>query len=102
MLGRGAVADPLLARRIRNGGEHATAADWQEVQGMIAEFWARVQTKLNPQQSPGRLKQWLGMMQRSYPQAERLFREIREARGAPEVSAGLQRSDPRHCATLMS
>jgi tRNA-dihydrouridine synthase C len=91
MLGRGAVADPLLARRIRKGGEHATDADWQELQGMIAEFWTRVQAKVTPTQSPGRLKQWLGMMQRSYPQAEQLFRAIREARRAPEVSAGLER-----------
>ncbi|MDP2821281.1 MAG: tRNA-dihydrouridine synthase [Sulfuritalea sp.] len=92
MLGRGAVADPLLARRIRAGGEeHATDADWEELQGMIAEFWARVQLKLPPHQSPGRLKQWLGLMKRSYPQAEKLFGEIREARKAPEISAGLER-----------
>ena len=90
MLGRGAVADPLLARRIRDGrGDDASEADWQELQGMIAEFWARVQEKVTPQQSPGRLKQWLGLMLRSYPQAGELFRAIREARRAPEVSAGL-------------
>jgi tRNA-dihydrouridine synthase C len=92
MLGRGAVADPLLARRIRAGcDEHANDADWQELQGMIATFWRRVQAKVATQQSPGRLKQWLGMMRRSYPQAERMFREIREARLAPEVSLGLER-----------
>ncbi|MDP2810028.1 MAG: tRNA-dihydrouridine synthase [Rhodocyclaceae bacterium] len=92
MLGRGAVADPLLARRIRAGGaEHAVDADWEELKGMIAEFWTRVQLKLPPHQSPGRLKQWLGLMQRSYPQAERLFGELREARRAPEISAGLER-----------
>lgn len=44
-----------------------------------------------PQQSPGRLTQWLGMMQRSYPQAGEVFRAVREARRAPEVSAGLAR-----------
>ncbi len=90
-LGRGAVADPLLARRIRSGGEHTAAADWEEVREMIAGFWARVQCKLPPQQSPGRLKQWLGMMQRSYPQAAVLFGEIREARRAAEVSLKLER-----------
>jgi tRNA-dihydrouridine synthase C len=92
MLGRGAVADPLLARRIRNGQEdEATAADWEEIREMIAVFWSRVQAKLTPVQSPGRIKQWLGMMQRIYPQAGVLFREIREARRAPEVSEGLER-----------
>lgn len=88
MLGRGAVADPLLARRIRDGGEDQTTdADWEELRGMIAEFWMRVQQKLPPHQSPGRLKQWLGMVQRSYPQAAVLYGEIRELRRAVEVNA---------------
>jgi len=92
MLGRGAVADPLLARRIRDGrAEHASADDWDVLKTMIAEFWTRVQLKLPPHQSPGRLKQWLGMMRRSYPQAEKLYGEIREARKAPEIGAGLKR-----------
>jgi tRNA-dihydrouridine synthase C len=92
MLGRGAVADPLLARRIRDGrGEVPTEADWRVIEAMIGEFWTRVQAKLTPTQSPGRLKQWLGMMQRNYPQAEQLFRAVREARRGPEVNAILQR-----------
>jgi len=94
MLGRGAVADPLLARRIRNGREDTPGtADWQELQDMIAAFWNQVQHKLPPHQSPGRLKQWLGLMRRSYPQAEQMFLAIREARRAPEVSAALERLD---------
>ncbi len=92
MLGRGAVADPLLARRIREGREEVpTEADWREIESMVGEFWTRVQTKVTPTQSPGRLKQWLGMMQRSYPQAERLFQAVREARRGPEVNAILAR-----------
>ena len=59
MLGRGAVADPLLARRIRGeAGEHPTDDDWREIEAMIGEFWGRVQRKVLPGQSPGRLKQW--------------------------------------------
>jgi tRNA-dihydrouridine synthase C len=92
MLGRGAVSDPLLARRIRSGAEEApTDADWREIEAMVAEFWARVQAKVTPTQAPGRLKQWLGMMRRNYPQAEQLFRAIREARRGPEVNAILLR-----------
>jgi tRNA-dihydrouridine synthase C len=90
MLGRGAVADPLLARRIRRG-EALADADWEEVKGLIAEFWTRVQIKLPPHQSPGRLKQWLGLMQRSYPQAVLLFAEIRELRRPAEISVALER-----------
>jgi tRNA-dihydrouridine synthase C len=90
MLGRGAVADPLLARHIRDGGvERATDADWEILKDMIAEFWTRVQLKLPPHQSPGRLKQWLGMMCRAYPQATAMCNAIRELRHAKEVSAML-------------
>jgi tRNA-dihydrouridine synthase C len=92
MLGRGAVADPLLARHIRDGDEeHATTADWEDLKDMIAKFWARVQLKLPPPQSPGRLKQWLGLMQRNYPQAVLLYGEIRELRRAAEISLALER-----------
>ena len=92
MLGRGAVADPLLARRIHgNADAEPNDADWREIEAMIGDFWTRVERKVLPAQSPGRLKQWLGLMQRRYSQAERLFRTVREARSAPEVSAILLR-----------
>jgi tRNA-dihydrouridine synthase C len=92
MLGRGAVADPLLARRIR--GQAATEPsddDWREIETMLGDFWTRVERKVLPAQSPGRLKQWLGLMRRAYPQAERMFHSVREARRGPELSAILLR-----------
>lgn len=99
MLGRGAVADPLLARRIRAGLAQQSAAadavvvdtdaaaDWSTLVDLIADFWRQVQAKVLPHQSPGRLKQWLGLMRRSHAQAEVLYREIRELRSASAVSA---------------
>ena len=103
MLGRGAVADPLLARRIRGEAEaEPGAVDWREVETMLADFWTGVQRKVLPAQSPGRLKQWLGLMRRTYPQAEGLFRAVREARRGPEVNAILVRegvvAEPRAAA----
>lgn len=89
MLGRGAVADPLLARRIQRGEAADAAADWPVVAGMIEDFWGQVQAKVLPTQSPGRLKQWLGLMRRSYRQADELFLALRELRLADEVSAVL-------------
>lgn len=91
MLGRGAVADPLLARRIRAGAAGDALADWHTVSGMIGDFWAQVQNKVLPAQSPGRLKQWLGLMRRSYPQADKLFLALRELRTARDVDPVLQR-----------
>jgi tRNA-dihydrouridine synthase C len=91
MLGRGAVADPLLARRIRRGDEEAAGAeDWELLKALIAEFWTQVQLKLPPHQSPGRLKQWLGMMQRSHGEAALLYGAVRELRRACEISRALQ------------
>ena len=92
MLGRGAVADPMLARRIRGDADaEPNDADWREIEAMLAEFWNRVQRKVLAAQSPGRLKQWLGLMQRRYPQALHLFQAVREARRGPDVDAILRR-----------
>ncbi len=93
MLGRGAVADPLLARRIRTRkvGEAGDAvAEWDAVAAMIMDFWAQVQNKVLPTQAPGRLKQWLNLMRRSYPQAEAMFASLRSLRTAGEVSVALR------------
>ena len=90
MLGRGAVADPLLVRRIREGTAGDPNVHWDTVTGMIIDFWSQVQSKLLPSQSPGRLKQWLGLMRRSYPQADKLFTALRELRTANEISSVLQ------------
>jgi len=99
MLGRGAVADPLLARRIR-GSEDAHPGDhWPLVAAMILDFWAQVQRKVLPTQSPGRLKQWLGYLRRSYPQAGQVFAAVRALRTAQEVSLAL-RSAPREIMPL--
>lgn len=97
MLGRGAVADPLLARRIRSGqtggvGDHEQ--EWAVLSGMILNYWAQVQNKLLPTQSPGRLKQWLGLMRKAYPHAARLFAAVRELRVAHELTPVIE----RHCA----
>lgn len=90
MLGRGAVADPLLARRIRAGGGDPHA-DWAVIAGMIADFWRQVQAKVLPAQAPGRIKQWLGLMRRSHAEADALFAALRPLRTADAVSAVLAR-----------
>lgn len=90
MLGRGAVADPFLAARIARGDlsqpdDGARTAEWQEVLGMLGEFRLRVLAKLRTVHVPGRIKQWLNLLRRNYPQAERLFGEIRALRHMAEI-----------------
>lgn len=90
MLGRGAVADPFLAERIRGArAEHACESDWRELKPCLDDFWARVQEKVAPRHAPGRLKQWLGLLRRNYAGAEALWRRLREMRSAAEISAAL-------------
>lgn len=86
MLGRGAIADPLLVRRLR--GE--AVGNWDEIMTpAIAEFWAGVRRKVLPRHAPGRLKQWLGLLSRTWPQAEALRLCIRPLLRAEEVDAVL-------------
>lgn len=92
MLGRGAVADPLLARRIRAGVEADPVSDWPVVADMIVNFWEQVQGKVLPHQAPGRLKQWLGLLRRTYPQADQLFTAVRPLRVAHELTPFLRQA----------
>ena len=49
----------------------------QKLLPLIAEFWLRVLTKVEARHAPGRLKQWLNLLRRNFPQAEALYRELR-------------------------
>jgi tRNA-dihydrouridine synthase C len=92
MLGRGAVADPFLARRIREGRTDSAAgldAEWAELAPLIRDFWQGVQAKVLPRHAPGRLKQWVNLLRRRYPQATELYARIRLARTMAEVDREL-------------
>lgn len=96
MLGRGAVADPFLARRIRAGqltepDADQRAAEWQALLPLLSEFGDRVRLKVEPRHAPGRIKQWLHLLARNYAGARSLFAEIRGLRTLAEVDAVLAR-----------
>ena len=95
MLGRGAVADPLLADRIRTGSDAPpSAADWLLLWPLLESFWQAVLAKLEPRHAPGRLKQWLNLLRRHYPEAEALYQTVRPQRLASEVSHSLLAARP--------
>ncbi len=90
MLGRGAVADPFLARRLRAGQLEAPdaemrAGEWEELRPMLGDFRQRVLRKVEPRHAPGRIKQWLNLLRRNYIQAERLFQQIRSLKTIVEI-----------------
>lgn len=91
MIGRGAVADPFLVRRIRQGRRHEVGRDdeWLEMSGLLREFWQRVQLCVMPCHAPGRLKLWLHSLRRAFPQADALYCRIRSCNDVRAVSAAL-------------
>ncbi len=90
MLGRGAVADPFLARRARVGKDVGeTGDDWPELAHLLVEFWQRVRARLQARHAPGRLKAWLCLLRRTYPQADDLYRRVRACNDPDTVGAAL-------------
>lgn len=79
MLGRGLVSRPDLARQIAaaRAGEEVVAMTWAELMPLIQDFWRQAEATMTARQAPGRLKQWVAMLTRSYPEAVELFSHLR-------------------------
>lgn len=91
MIGRGAVTDPFLARRIKsqragNTADRDRAADWRELQPLLGEFWRQVQARVVSGHAPGRLKLWLNALRVTFVEAEALYWAVRPLRSIDEVS----------------
>ena len=95
MLGRGIVADPGLALAIRKAlaqGTNTTAVgiDWLVLVPQVQRFWHMVCEDLEPRQRAGRLKQWLNLMRRRFPEAEIAFQELRTQTDQRTISDWVQ------------
>ncbi len=87
MLGRGLVSRPDLAKQIacaRDGIDYQLKT-WQQLQPMLREFWRQVRLSLTPRSAPGRLKQWLAMLIRNYPEAQQLFNQLRKVTDCEDI-----------------
>ncbi|MFO1287670.1 MAG: tRNA-dihydrouridine synthase [Rubrivivax sp.] len=73
MLGRGIVADPGLALAVR--GE--AAPDWAALQPHLRHYWQRIAGHVSPRHRAGRLKQWLNLLRRRFPEAQAAFDTVR-------------------------
>jgi tRNA-dihydrouridine synthase C len=89
MLGRGLVARPDLARQIAatRAGQDVVPMSWAELQPLLADFWLQARRKMSPRYAPGRLKQWLAMLTRSYPEATELFNLLRRENDCLRIDA---------------
>lgn len=88
MLGRGLVSRPDLARQIAaaQAGVELPEMTWAELLPLIRQFWLQARAQLTPRQAPGRLKQWLAMLTRTYPQAVELFTLVRREQDCDRVA----------------
>lgn len=86
MLGRGIVADPGLAWRIRKAVAERDGlpmpdgicdVQWPDLLPALLRFWQLVCEDLEPRQRAGRLKQWLNLMRRAFPEAEAAYQHVR-------------------------
>lgn len=80
MLGRGMVANPALAQAILAldaAQPQPVTLDWPALFELIEQFWLLVVAHLDRGQQTGRLKQWLNLLRRVYPQAQDAFIAVR-------------------------
>ncbi|APW46241.1 tRNA dihydrouridine synthase [Rhodoferax antarcticus] len=92
MLGRGLVARPGLALEILaaqgavapaaptasvQGLQNGVALTWQQLIPLITDFWRLVCARLLVGQQTGRLKQWLNLLRRVYPEAQQAFQAVK-------------------------
>ena len=87
MIGRGAVADPFLAQRIKGQrDEHPSPDDWKSLLPYVVDYWERVQRRVYAPHAPGRLKLLLSYFRRTWPEAITLYNTVRPVRELAEVS----------------
>ena len=104
MLGRGMVADPGLALAIRatdaarnNPAAPATLpapVQWPDLLPHLARFWDLVCAHLEPRQRAGRLKQWLNLMRRRFPEAEWAYQQLRTLTDQETVTVWIRAQQP--------
>ena len=100
MLGRGIVARPALARSILaamgpaggNLGQPGEDWSWQDLAPLMHAFWQVASTRLEKKQQAGRVKQWLNLLRRHYPEAQTAFDEMRTLVKPSDVDAWIHRS----------
>ena len=100
MLGRGMVADPGLARALRAADAGQPGSDtvaWAELLPHLMDFWRLVCADLEPLQRAGRLKQWLNLMRRRFPEAEQAYQQVRTMTDQVAITLWLQALPTANC-----
>lgn len=75
MIGRGAVANPMLALLIR-GNKNQNLA-WEEIKGILFQYWRNLEPSMETKSRIGRIKQWLHYLSLQYPEAKEEFETVK-------------------------
>lgn len=92
MVGRGLIERPDLALQIKQclAGERLQALSWAELQPWLGDFYRQTRERVVDRHAPGRMKQWLALLAKAYPQAKELFDQLRRETDADAVDAALR------------
>ncbi|TFH88409.1 dihydrouridine synthase [Billgrantia azerbaijanica] len=99
MLGRGALADPWLAPRIRHWqatGERLPATPWRVRAELLRDFAAAQRSTLPERVVTALVKQWLSHMRSRDVEAARRFQALKRCTALDALLAGLEAPIPRH------
>ena len=62
---------------------------WAELRPLLGSFWALVEQRVERRHRAGRLKQWLNLLRRRYPEAQAAFDELRTTNDAQHMEGWL-------------
>ena len=63
---------------------------WSDLVPQVQRFWDMVCEDLEPRQRAGRLKQWLNLLRRRFPEAEQAYQEVRTQTDQREITLWVQ------------
>ncbi|RKD87411.1 tRNA-U20a,U20b-dihydrouridine synthase [Kushneria marisflavi] len=97
MLGRAALADPWLAKRIRHWqltGERLPDTRWQDRSALLTAYVSRIDPALPSRVVVSLLKQWLNIMRQHDGEAGEHFQRLRRITALEDFMTALQEEAP--------
>lgn len=95
MIGRGALAQPYLAKMIKGECEQPA---WTEIFAWIQSFFTQNIQARGEKFAVARIKQWTRLLGRNYPECAELFQKIKLAQTEDEIINEFKREIPSHAA----
>ena len=87
MIGRGAIAQPDLAKQIQQHltNQRTTALRWQDIIELVIRYGVLLRTVVDDKKTISRIKQWLGLLRKQFNEAELCFKEARQFKHYDEM-----------------